>query len=74
MAAAAMKWSHIGEEFLHKGDIFCIALDQFVARMGIVGLLQSAVLAEVVETDYVVPMFQKFLNQVSTDKTGSASD
>src|ERR1700677_1287799 len=63
----------IGEKFLHESDIFCIALNQFVAGMGIVGLLQPSILAKVVKTDYVVPVFQEFLDQISTDKAGSAS-
>ena len=57
MAAAATKWSQSESSSFINANIFCVALDQLVARVGIVGLLQPSVLAEVVQTNYFVPVY-----------------
>ena len=48
----------VEEKLLHQRDVFCIPFDQLVAGVGIVGLLQPPVLAEVVKTDHFVPAIQ----------------
>src|SRR5271156_2499502 len=64
----------VGEKLLHYGCVLCISFNQLVARVGIVGLLQAAILTEVVKTDDFVSVVEELLNQISTNEAGRAGN
>jgi hypothetical protein len=64
----------VGEQFGHEVGVAAVALDQPVARVGVVGLGDLAVLGVVVDADHRVAAGEQLLHHVPADETGRTAD
>ena len=74
IAAPATKWSQSASRSLQQADVLGVALDAPVARVVVVGLVERAVLREVVEPDDLVARREQLLDEVAGDESGGAGD
>lgn len=64
----------VRQEVRHQVDVAGIALDEAIARMAVVLLPHRAILGEIVQPDYLMPLIKELLNHVVADETRGASD
>ena len=73
-AAPATKWSQSDEQLGHQLDVACVAFDQAVAGIVVVGVRDPAVLRVVVDADDLVPAREELLHDVAADEAGRTAD
>ena len=60
----------IGHKLFQQANVFGIALDEGIARMGIIGLFCPAILAEIIQPNDFMVGVEQFLNEITANKTG----